>query len=304
VDEHAGEVALPHVRRRHHDAELLDRVCGDDLAAGPAARNAARAAEVEALALVCAVDGEGVVAVVRAGRAGRAARRVDHLRCELHEVHEGTAERREAAQQRIRDDAARALARGAEVPGARDADRQRLELDRLDRELRVDPRGGREANVDVVPTELLKTETRDGDRVRAADLESLDEVETVAACDGRGGVAGRAVHHSDLRACYRLALRVRYRSGDRAGGNALRADSRRARAEQHTAEQRRQSSPVADPHRRWSPTIFRGGEPATLRLWRGYTSMAAPADRPKRECRLVRVGAAKLPAAGERCQDS
>ncbi len=283
VDEHAGEVALPHVRRRHHDAELLDRLRRDDLAAGPAARDAARTAEIEALALVGAVDGERVVAVVRAGGTGRAAGRRDHLRGQLDQVDEVTAERRHAAEQRVGNDAAHALPRGAKVTGARDADGQRLELDGLDREPGVHPRRGGEPNVDLVPAELLEAEARDGDRVGAADLESLNEVESVAARERRGGVAGRAVHHPDLGADYRLAGGVSDRAGNRAGGDALRADGRCARAEQDTAEQRRQSSPDADPHTK-----------CLRRYWLGYRSpsercpahapITAPADPPRRDC--------------------
>src|SRR5690606_35246699 len=167
-------------------------------------------------------------------------------------------ERRHAAEQRVGNDAAHALARGAEVAGARDADGQRLELDGLNRELGADARRGGEPNIDLVPAELLEAETRDGDRVRTTDLESLDEVETVVTRERRRSVPGRPVHHGDLGAHHWLALLVRHRPGDRAGGDALRAGGRRARTEQDTAEQRRQSSPVADPHTKLPPTKWVG----------------------------------------------
>src|SRR5207302_7712362 len=64
VDEHAREVGLPHVARRHEDAELLDRLLRDDATVAGAAGKAARTAEVEAIVLVAAVDGPVVVTVV------------------------------------------------------------------------------------------------------------------------------------------------------------------------------------------------------------------------------------------------
>src|SRR5690606_29250836 len=121
-----------------------------------------------------------VVAVVRAAGAGRAAGRRDHLRRQLDQVDEVTAERRHAAEQRVGHDAAHALARGAEVAGARDADGQRLELDGLDREPGVHARRGGEPNVDLVPAELPEADARDGDGVRTTDLEALNQVEAVA----------------------------------------------------------------------------------------------------------------------------
>src|SRR2546425_12183695 len=93
-----------HVARREHHAEFLHRVQGYDLAVGTAAWHTARGVEVEALALVGAVDRDGVVAVVGAGPAGGGGARggVDHLGRELEEIGGGAAEGGPAAHQRGR----------------------------------------------------------------------------------------------------------------------------------------------------------------------------------------------------------
>src|SRR5690606_37861386 len=124
--------------------------------------NAAGTAEVEALALVGAIDGEGVEAVVGAAGAGCTTRGRDDLRREFDEIDEVATERRHAAEQRVRDDTGHALARRAEVAGSGDADRECLQLDGLNGELDVHPCGGGQAHVDVVPAGLLEPETGDG----------------------------------------------------------------------------------------------------------------------------------------------
>src|SRR2546423_1483922 len=86
VDEHPGKVALSHVAGSEHHGEFLDRIGRYDLATRRAAGHPTAAAQIEALALIGAVDRDGVVAVVSPRAARRTTRGIDDLRRKLELV--------------------------------------------------------------------------------------------------------------------------------------------------------------------------------------------------------------------------
>jgi hypothetical protein len=234
---------LAHVGRREEDAELLDRLRRDRAPAAGAARLAAGAVEAEPIVLVRAVDLEVVEAVVGAGRALPAtlrSRRL-HLRCQAHEVREVAVQVGHAADQRVGDRRADALAAGTELRrlGGR-AHFDRPELHRRLPELDIDARRLGEPDVHVVALPQLEADAADAHRVRAADLEALDEEVAVGASERAARVAGLPVLDLNLRALDRPAGLVGDRSGDGAGGDALGAGGARRKNDGDDRERRRQ----------------------------------------------------------------
>ena len=235
VHQHAGEVALPHVGGREDHAEFLDRIERHDLAAGAASRHAAGGVQVEALALVGAVDRDGVEAVVGAVAAGPAARGVHHLRRQLELVDEIPAERGDAAHQRVGNLGGHALAGRRKVGRHGRRHRHRRQLHGLRGELHVHARRLGELDVHVVAHERLVADGAHRDRIWPAYLEALHQKEPVGARARRRREPRAAVHDLHVREREGLPLRVADLSRDGAGRDALGA----GRAGGEKREQRR-----------------------------------------------------------------
>src|SRR5206468_8619803 len=100
-----------------------------------------------------------------------------------------------------------ALAGGCEVGGAAHGQRDRRQLHGLRGELRVHVRGLGQSDVDVVAYETLVADGAHAYRVRAADLEALDEEQPGGTSARAARVARAAVY--DLSTGYASSTRTR-----------------------------------------------------------------------------------------------
>ena len=217
VDGAAGEAGLAHVEGRDHDLYLLDGVQRNRVGARLAAVGAG-SRETEGVVGHCAVDLEGVVAVVRAGE-GDAAILVDRgLGRELHDVIDAAADRRHGFH--LLQVEARARARDAGVERLLTHDGNGVQFVH-GLHHRVDFVGFAELQRDVAVLDRRHSEEGDLHLVGAADVHAVD-VETAVAV-GHGVVLGARglVDRDDGRTGERFVALI-HDAADHAGGRHLR----------------------------------------------------------------------------------
>ena len=271
VDAAAREAALPHVVRRHHELQLLDRVDAHRLRARRTA-GAARVGQAEHVVVGRAVDLEVVVARVASRDADRRRRAVvDRCRREMRRQPREVFDR--ARHRRHLLDRLRADVRGG--AGARSCeDRIHFRCDGHlfrhagDLQLEVHRLLRAERDVDVRNDVIFEACQLRGHRVRAADPDVEDGEGAIFLRHGAVAGAGRHVDSRDVDARQHAALLVRDQAAQRACRSVLGRDRGRTDDQPKHAEPDHVPENIAEPAHTSSLNVKQKST-KTNKSWRG-----------------------------------